>query len=199
MIKKNFKIISVVCICLISMFLFTGCASFLSTIQTLKGELIGNSYQIWEYDNFGNRILTLNGDKIALEGGVDENGELTSYMDITVDGYEWEHVGGTLVFAQKGVDMITDFQVPTELEDPNASVGLIGVDRVINNYRNEFGKDSVVVVYSQTGAPICMFQGDDCYTEVPADLPKTTKIYIDGGLVYVHRANIDIFPAKMFN
>ena len=183
---------------LLSMFIFTGCSSFLSTIQTLKGELIGNSYQIWEYDNFGNRILTLNGDKIALEGGVDENGELTSYMDITVDGYEWEHVGGTLVFAQKGVDMITDFQVPAELENPNGSVGLIGVDRVINNYRNEFGKDSVVVVYSQTGAPICMFQGDDCYTEVPADLPKTTKIYIDGGLVYVHRANIDIFPAKMF-
>ena len=198
MIKKNFKVIPIICICLVSMFIFTGCSSFLSTIQTLKGELIGNSYQIWEYDNFGNRILTLNGDKIALEGGVDENGELTSYMDITVDGYEWEHVGGTLVFAQKGVDMITDFQVPTELENPDGSVGLIGVDRVINNYRNEFGKDSVVVVYSQTGAPICMFQGDDCYTEVPADLPKTTKIYIDGGLVYVHRANIDIFPAKMF-
>ena len=79
------------------------------------------------------------------------------------------------------------------------STGLIGVDRVINNYRNEFGKKSVVVVFSQTGAPICMFRGDKCYTEVPDDLPKTTKIYIDGSLVYVHRANVDIFPAKLFS
>ena len=177
----------------------TGCASLDSAFQTLKGELIGNSYQIWEYDNFGNRILTLSGDKIALEGGTDSNGESTSYIDITVDGYEWEHVGNTLVFAQKGVDMITDFQVPAEMQGTGDSTGLIGVDRVINNYRNQFGKKSVVVVFSQTGAPICMFRGDKCYTEVPDDLPKTTKIYIDGSLVYVHRANVDIFPAKLFS
>ena len=52
-------------------------------------------------------------------------------------------------------------------------------------------------MYSQTGAPICMFQGDKCYTEVPADLPKTTLISIDGKLVYVHRANIDIIDADL--
>ena len=194
--KRSFAfILAAVLICSI----LSGCASLGSAIQTLKGELIGNSYQIWEYDNFGNRILTLSGDKIALEGGIDSNGEATSYVDITVDGYEWEHVGNTLVFAQNGVDMITDFQVPTNMQGTGDSTGLIGVDRVINNYRNEFGKKSVVVVFSQTGAPICMFRGDKCYTEVPDDLPKTTKIYIDGNLVYVHRANVDIFPAKLFN
>ena len=194
--KRSFAFILVaVLICT----MLSGCASLGSAFQTLKGELIGNSYQIWEYDNFGNRILTLSGDKIALEGGTDSKGEATSYIDITVDGYEWEHVGNTLVFAQKGVDMITDFQVPTDMQGTGNSTGLIGVDRVINNYRNEFGKKSVVVVFSQTGAPICMFRGDKCYTEVPDDLPKTTKIYIDGNLVYVHRANVDIFPAKLFN
>lgn len=176
----------------------TACASLGSAIQTFKGELVGNSYQIWEYDNYGNKILTLSGDRIALEGGIDTNGEVSSYVDITVDGYEWEHVGNTLVFVQNGVDMITDFQVSTNLNNTNSNIGLIAVDRVINNYKNEFGKKSVVVVYSQTGAPICMFQGDRCYTEVPADLPKTTKVYIDGKLVYLHRANIDIFDAKLF-
>ena len=80
--KRSFAFI-LVAILICSM--LSGCASLGSAIQTLKGELIGNSYPIWEYDNFGNRILTLSGDKIALEGGVDSNGEATSYVDITVD------------------------------------------------------------------------------------------------------------------
>lgn len=196
--KNKFKKVFVGLVLVLCVVSLAGCSSFGSFIQSLKGELVGNSYQIWEYDNFGNKILTLNGDKIALSGSTDTAGETSSYIDITVDGYEWEHVGNTLVFAQEGADMITDFQLPTEIETNTNSTGLIAVDRVINNYRNSFGKKSVVVVFSQTGAPICMFQGDKCYTEVPDDLPKTTKIYIDGSLVYVHRANVDIFPASLF-
>lgn len=194
------KSIAIILVCVMAISCLSGCASLGSMFQTLKGELVGNSYQIWEYDNFGNRILTLKGDKIALAGDYDsESGELvSSYIDITVDGKEWNHVGGTLVFAQEGADMITDFQIPTHIESSSVSSGLIAVDRVINSYKNDFGKARVVVVYSQTGAPICMFQGDDCYTEVPENLPKTTKIYIDGSLVYVHRANIDIFDAALF-
>ena len=108
------KIVAMVLMCAVVVGCLTGCASLGSMFQTLKGELVGNSYQIWEYDNFGNRILTLSGDKIALSGDYDsETGELvSSYIDITVDGKEWNHVGGTLVFAQEGADMITDFQVP---------------------------------------------------------------------------------------
>lgn len=194
------KIIPIIAMVFYFAYILVGCASLGSMFQTLKGELVGNSYQIWEYDNFGNRILTLKGDKIALSGDYDsETGELvSSYIDITVDGKEWNHVGGTLVFAQEGADMITDFQIPSDIESTSGSSGLIAVDRVINSYQNEFGKARVVVVYSQTGAPICMFQGNDCYTEVPENLPKTTKIYIDGSLVYVHRANIDIFDAELF-
>lgn len=203
--RKGFKLIrifigiAIVFVLVVGFFNLSGCSSIKSWIISIKGELFGNSYQIWEYDNFGNKILTLYGNKIALEGGTDNNGNESSYVNITVDGYEWEHVGNTLVFAQKDVDMITDFQLPEELNNPNASTGLISIDRKINSYRNKFGKKSVVVVFSQTGAPICLFQGDDCYKEVPSNLPKTTKIYIDGGLVYVHRANVDIIPAKMFD
>ena len=177
----------------------TGCKSMHSYIQSLKGELIGNSYQIWEYDNFGDKILSASGDKIALECDYDEAGNLSSYVNITIDGHEWNHVGNTLVFAQQGVDMITDFQVPDHIGNENDSTGLIAVDRVINNYKNLMGKECAVIVFSQTGAPICMFQGDKCYMEVPADLPKTTKISIDGKLVYVHRANIDIIPVDLID
>ena len=197
--RKSGKVILIICIVAVMATTLFGCANLKSWFQSIKGELIGNRYTVWEYDNFGNKILTIHGNKIALEGGADSLGENSSYIDITIDGYEWEHVGNTLVFAQNDAEMITDFQIPENIEGKQSSTGLIAVDRVLNHYRNQIGKELVVVVFSQTGAPICMFQGDECYTEVPADLPKTTKIFIDGNLVYVHRANVDIFPAKLFD
>ena len=197
--KKSGKVILIICIVVVMATTLFGCANLKSWFQSIKGELIGNRYTVWEYDNFGNKILTIHGNKIALEGGTDSLGENSSYIDITIDGYEWEHVGNTLVFAQNDAEMITDFQIPENIEGKQSSTGLIAVDRVLNHYRNQIGKELVVVVFSQTGAPICLFQGDECYTEVPADLPKTTKIFIDGNLVYVHRANVDIFPAKLFD
>ena len=197
--RKSGKVILIICIVVVMATTLFGCANLKSWFQSIKGELIGNRYTVWEYDNFGNKILTIHGNKIALEGGTDSLGENSSYIDITIDGYEWEHVGNTLVFAQNDAEMITDFQIPENIEGKQSSTGLIAVDRVLNHYRNQIGKELVVVVFSQTGAPICMFQGDECYTEVPADLPKTTKIFIDVNLVYVHRANVDIFPAKLFD
>ncbi len=176
----------------------TGCAALGSLISRLKGELFGNDYIISQYDDFGNLVFTVRGDKVTMDCELDENGEISSYIDITIDGQSWKHVGSTLVFAQNGVDLITDFQIPEDMENSGSSTGLMAVDRRINEYANFFGKKLVVVVSSQNGTPIGLFQGDHCYTEIPGDLPKTTLIHIDGKLVYVHRANVDILPASLF-
>lgn len=175
-----------------------GCAQIQSMISVLKGELFGNDYLISQYDDFGNRIFQISGDRVTMDGQLDENGEVSSYIDITIDGAQWQHVGSTLVFAQKGADMITDFQIPEEMENDGSGTGLMAVDRRINSYANRFGKKMIVLVSSQNGTPIGLFQGDKCYTEIPGDLPKTTLINIDGKLVYVHRANVDLIPASLF-
>ena len=193
--RKRFAFLAVM---LVGALLLTGCAAISAYISQLKGELIGNNYEIRQYDDFGNLVFTVYGDKVTMDCELDENGEVSSYIDITIDGDSWKHVGSTLVFAQKGVDMITDFQVPDEMENSGSSTGLMSVDRKINSYANYFGKKMVVLVSSQNGTPIGLFQGDNCYTEIPGDLPKTTLISIDGKLVYVHRANVDIIPASLF-
>ena len=178
----------------------SSCGWLNAFIGQLKGELIGNDYIITEYDNFGNPVLQVEGDKITMDGAVDSAGEPTSYITITVDGYEWDHVGSTLVFAQNGVDMVTDFDLPEIIETHGStSTGLIDIDRVVNHYKNLFGKKSVVIVSSQNGTPIGLFQGDNCYVEIPDDLPKTTLVNIDGKMVYIHRGDVDIMPASMFN
>ena len=175
-----------------------GCAFMDAFVGKLKGELFGNDYIIRQYDDFGNLVFTVRGDKVTMDCELDENGEVSSYIDITIDGQSWKHVGSTLVFAQEGVDLITDFQIPEDMENDGTGTGLMAVDRRINEYANLFGKKLVVVVSSQNGTPIGLFQGDNCYVEIPGDLPKTTLIHIDGKLVYVHRANVDIIPASLF-
>lgn len=177
----------------------SGCSAISAYFSQLKGELFGNDYTIRQYDDFGNLVFTIYGDRVTMDCELDENGEVSSYIDITIDGRSWKHVGSTLVFTQGGVDMITDFQIPRDMTSDGTSTGLMAVDREINRYANYFGKDLVVLVSSQNGTPVALFQGDDCYTEIPADLPKTTLIHIDGKLVYVHRANVDILPAELFS
>jgi hypothetical protein len=196
--KKRFAI-SAIALCMAIGLCGCGTAVLDRIIGELKGELVGNDYQVFEYDNFGNQVLQVSGNKIAMSAEVDSAGEPTSYIDITVDGYDWMHVGSTLVFAQNGVDMITDFQIPETIEtNRDGSLGLIAADRFVNSYKNLFGKSQVVLVSSQTGTPIGLFQGDKCNVSIPSNLPKTTLVSIDGKLVYVHRANVDIMPTAMF-
>ena len=185
-------------IALILVVALTGCAAFRAFMGKLKGELFGNDYIIRQYDDFGNLVFTIHGDKVTMDCELDENGEISSYIDITIDGKSWKHVGSTLVFAQESADMITDFQIPEEMESQSSSTGLMAIDRRINEYANYFGKELVILISSQNGTPVALFQGNNVYTEIPGDLPKTTLIHIDGAMVYVHRANIDIIPASLF-
>ena len=184
-------------IALVLVIALTGCAAIQGYFNKLTGSLFGKGYTITQYDDYGNLVFTVHGDKVTMDCETDEDGEVTSYIDITIDGDSWKHVGSTLVFAQKGVDLITDFQLPADMDSTGHSTGLMAVDRKINHYANLIGKDLVVLVSSQNGTPICLFQGDDCSIEIPADLPKTTLVHIDGKMVYVHRANVDIIPAEL--
>ena len=116
------KKLTVMVMCIIMAMALSGCSFIDTIIGEIKGELVGNDYNISQYDNFGNKVLSVSGDKINLSAEVDSDGEPTSYVDITIDGYDWKHVGSTLVFAQNGVDMITDFQIPESIET-NGEIG----------------------------------------------------------------------------
>ena len=102
-------------------------------------------------------------------------------------------------FAQNGVDMITDFELPEHIESSgDTSTGFMGADRFINNYKNAFGRSQVVLVSSQNGVPIGLFRGDKCTVTIPNNLPKTTLINIDGKLVYIHRGHRGYHPDRSF-
>ena len=188
----------------------TGCSKLGSIINEIQGSLIGNNYTVYTYDNYGNQTLKTSGKKISITGNkietvsYDSDGravtgyDLSSVITITIDGKEIESCGDTCVFVQKGLEPEVDFS----LDEVNSNGGNGITDnaalaRVLNRYKNDFGKSRVVVIKSQLGQPIAAFSGDNVYWEIPDDLPKMTKLMVDGKALYIHRANYQIIDKDL--
>ena len=192
-----------------SLFVFSGCAKLASAINDIKGSLIGNQYTIYTYDNFGNLVLETSGKKIDIAGNpvkttsYDENGkvitgyELSSVITITIDGNEIESCGDTCIFVQKGLTPDVDFTTETIQTGSSTIFDITSLSAKLNQYKNQFGKARVVVIKSQLGNPIMAFSGDSVYWEIPEDLPKMTKLMIDGKALYIHRANFQIIDKEL--
>ena len=192
------------------LFFLTGCGKLGSMINDIHGSLIGNNYTIYTYDNYGDQTLKTSGKKISITGNktknisYDSDGkattgyDLSSVITITIDGKEIESCGDTCIFVQKGLVPEVDFS--SEEIDSNGSNGITdnaAIARKLNRYKNDFGKSRVVVIKSQLGQPIAAFSGDDVYWEIPDDLPKMTKLMVDGKALYIHRANYQIIDKDL--
>lgn len=192
------------------LFFLTGCGKLGSVINDIHGSLIGNNYTIYTYDNYGDQTLKTSGKKISITGNktknisYDSDGKattgynLSSVITITIDGKEIESCGDTCIFVQKGLVPEVDFS--SEEIDSSGSNGITdnaAIARKLNRYKNDFGKSRVVVIKSQLGQPIAAFSGDDVYWEIPDDLPKMTKLMVDGKALYIHRANYQIIDKDL--
>ena len=199
---------TIICICVITG--LTGCAANDDYMNDVKGNLSGNSYTIYTYDNYGQKVMTTTGDKINIAGnktkskGYDSEGnETTSYdvssvITILIDGKEIESCGDTCIFEQKGLKPEVDF---TQEDIISYSTGKISentyIAGIVNYYKNYFGKSRVVVIKSQLGQPIAAYSGDEVFWKIPDDLPKMTKLMIDGKALYIHRANFQIIDKEL--
>lgn len=199
---------TIICICIITG--LTGCAANDDYLNDVKGNLSGNSYTIYTYDNYGQKVMTTTGDKINISGnktkskGYDSEGnETTSYdvssvITILIDGKEIESCGDTCIFEQKGLKPEVDF---TQEDIISHSTGKISdntyIAGIVNYYKNYFGKSRVVVIKSQLGQPIAAYSGDEVFWKIPDDLPKMTKLMIDGKALYIHRANFQIIDKEL--
>lgn len=206
------KILNIILIFTISLS-FTGCeiASFDSSINDIKGKLVGNSFECQFYDNYGEKFLTASGKKIGMTGNIIEEAainssdgtssteySLSSVVTINIDGKQIQSCGDTIIFEEKGLKPDAEF----ELNDIESSTGgniseNTIISGLVNEYKNFFGKAQVVVIQSQLGVPICAYSGEDVYWEVREDLPKTTKLMIDGKALYIHRANFQIIDKDL--
>jgi hypothetical protein len=210
--KKSRKFVVVVAFVVLTAFALVGCewAGFGNSLNELSGNIKGNTYECQFYSNSGEEFMTAEGENIKISSNiVDEytyTGEswertevMSSVITITIDGKQIESCGSTVLFVEKGLKPDVEFDTTDiHISSDADSIGdLTIIAETVNKYKNYFGKGTVVVIQSQLGDPICAFSGDDVYWEVSDNLPKTTKLMIDGKALYIHRANFQIIDKEL--
>ena len=158
-----------------------------------KNSFLGNGGKLTVYDAWGNNTLTLN--QVAVGIGVVPNSEV---LDVQVDGRQLLHVGSTLLFAEQGLAAVEDFdyaylQRVTGENKPT----YIPLERNLNAFGNKLGKKRVVVVKTQMGIVVGIYEGNTVAVSIPDNLPKTTLVTIDGKALYIHRADYEVLDAAL--
>lgn len=202
------KMIIAIALMLLLATLLTGCAGFQSDVNSLNGSITGNTYECQFFSNHGQKFMTMSGQKIDInenivreriytDRGWGYTKTLSSVITVTVDGNEVESCGTTILFIEDGLTPDVDF---TMQDITSVAQGILDntiLANTVNRYKNWFGKSRVVVIQSQMGDPIMAFSGDEVYYTVCEDLPKTTKLMIDGHALYIHRANFQIIDKDL--
>ena len=123
--KKLNKKSKIALILIIGIFIFslTGCAQIRDKLKTIKGELVGIHFTISAYDHYANKTLEMEGNKVTVgvlenEANIDPSstGYQSGVLEITVNGKQMFQVGNTVIFAEDGLDMVEDFEVPEEIK-----------------------------------------------------------------------------------
>lgn len=202
-IKKKKSIVMMFMVTMLMV--LSGCAAVSDFISQTKGSLVGQEFNIDVYDHYANKTLEVEGSKVTVglkseDSSFFSDDEKSKYpssvIEIIVNGDEMLQVGNTVIFAEKGLDLIEDYELPEDISKTDGG-GFVPFDRFVNGVKNKIGKEKTIVVSSQMGIPIGVFQGEDVIVTVPDDLPKMTRLNIDGKSLYIHRANYVILDSSM--
>lgn len=209
---KRLKRMLTIAMILIMMTGAAGCAKMQSGIHDLHGSIIGNEYNIDIFDNTGIRTLKSHGKRIDIDNNVVEERTyasatdewyttktLSSVVTITIDGRQLISCGDTCVFYDKRLTPEYEFYLDQIDSESSGIMDSTLISGRVNSIKNEFGKPMVVIIKSQMGAPIYAFSGDKVYWEIQDDLPRFTKLMIDGKALYIHRANFQIIDKSLLD
>ena len=210
MTKRNWAL--TVVLALLLALCLTGCAKLRSGVHDLHGSIIGNEYYIDIFDNSGIRTLRTHGKKIDIDNNIVEERTyssttdewystktLSSVVTITVDGSQLISCGDTCIFYDKRLKPEYEFYLDSIESTSSGLSDTALISGLVNSVKNQFGKPMVVVIKSQMGAPIYAFSGNKVYWEVEDDLPRFTKLMIDGKALYIHRANFQIIDKDLLD
>lgn len=180
-------------ILIISMIVIMGCASLKSEFKDLSAEWVGLERTFRVYDDEGRETMVVTGNNTDMQPS-----EVSNVLMIEVDGSRWQHVGSTLIAYETGLE--------NTIEDYNEAINLSGdghgitsIDKALNSFFSTTkGLERVVIVKTQTGIPIAVFEGDHVLIE-ESSLAQTTKILIDDMRLHVYRADLEIIEKSLFN
>lgn len=205
------KMFAMLMVAILAVTMLCGCEALNRGVSSLKGSLVGNEFQIDTFDNFGQQVMSTHGQKVDVdpiivetksynsEVGWTTTKELSSAIDISIDGHQLISCGDTMVFYDTSLTPEYQFDVGNIDSESDGITDNTLITAMVNKVKNAFGKSVIVVIKSQTGYPIYAFSGDSVNWEVPDDLPKFTLLSIDGKPLYIHRGNYQIIDKALLD
>lgn len=203
--KVSLRKAAVIGLVVVMTLVVSACNVVSNITNRIEGALLGDDYKILSYDDYGNNTLTIQGNRVNI--GIFENeansgadGNKSEVLEITVDGHQLLHVGSTAIFAERGINTVADFDY-NYLKDMTAK-GLstvVPLDRSVNQIKNFLGDEKVIIVKSQLGVVVGVYQGKNVTVEIPTDLPKMTRLIVDGKSLYLYRADYEIMDTELLN
>ena len=186
--KKRILIIMVLVVALVTI----GCSSLKSELKDFSAEWVGLERTFRVYDDDGNETMVVTGSNTDMQPS-----EVSNVLMIEVDGSRWQHVGSTLIAHETGIENVVEgYRDALNLSGEGGSI--TSVDKALNQFfSNTTGLERVVIVKTQTGVPIAVYEGDKVLIEESA-LPQTTKILIDNKRLHVYRADLEIIEKSLF-
>lgn len=217
---RNFKKLILLTMIVLSTMLLAGCGmqrgDSLTSEEVKEVEITynatfyTNSGEVW-FETVGKNI-DIKPNKVK-EWGYNTDGSWTSWYEtssivsIYIDGNQMDSCGSTVIFADSRlVPCNVDFE--SIMSDSSSEASMNAHNSRFSNYialrnwwignrTNGSSRASrLIVIQSQEGDPIAMYQGNEVTWSL-GELPKTTLILIDDMKLYVHRSNFAVIDTDM--
>lgn len=183
----------IVVVLVLSVFLLVGCSALKSGFKDLSAEWVGLERTFRVYDDNGVETMEVTGSNTDMQPS-----EVSNMLLIEVDGSRWQHVGSTMIAYETGLENHVEAYKDT-LKLSGDGGGITSINKALNQFvSNTSGLKRIIIVKTQTGIPIAVFEGDRVLVENSA-LPQTTKILIDDMRLHVYRADLEIIEKSLFD
>jgi hypothetical protein len=178
----------------------SGCQDIKMWFKDFEESFKGLEMVIQTYDEQSQLIDQITGKSILIERDstfdTDAETKDSSVIQITIGTKEMHHVGSSMIIAEKGLENIFDDYAQT-VDAQTIQRGVPVINSLVNDFKNSFvGKEKVVLIRSQNGAPLATYGGNNV-SLYKTDVPKSTGLLIDGQYLFVYRCDYTIYDLAL--
>lgn len=184
----------------------TSCTAVVMSFEDLARDWKGIPATMTTYDQNGDAIdkvvgesFQFNLDQRFREISVDSEGRTVSspgsVLLISVGNSHINHVGSSMLLAEKGVTAVAG--ADTQVDIVNAEAGVPWLNNFIEYNRNLWqSKGKTIMIRSQDGKPIAVYAADQVEIQGTA-VPKSTMLRLDGKRLLAYRVDYTIYDNEL--
>lgn len=181
-----------------------GCADLMNSVKDFQEDWGGLTMTVSTYDENSQIIDQMEGKDLSISrnsefDSVDSEGYSnadSSVLKITLGDNQIDHVGSSLIAAEKGlVDVFHEYKKTVDINNQDSSIPV--VNRMVRSFTDSFsGKSRILLIRSQNGTPLATYAGNKI-TMHKSDVPKATEFLIDGKRLVVYRSDYTIYDKDL--